>query len=114
MHKAVAIDATDYDPKYDQGWHSNPARDLCFKLQEEAGYPVQSSNVNDEYTATSACDVVLLMQQVVNSLSTISADTFSQAVSQLGTSYQPAFVYGSKFAGNRDGGGEVRTEDYSA
>ena len=44
----------------------------------------------------------------------MTADSFVQAVTGLGTGFQPSLAYGSKFAGNRDGGGQVRTEDYSA
>ena len=114
MDQAVAIDFYDYDAKFDQGWHSNTARDACYKIEADAGLPVQSSNENDEVAAGAACDIVFMLQQVVNRLTTISADNFVHAVSGLGTSFQPAVTYGSKFAGNRDGGGQVRTEDYSA
>ena len=64
--------------------------------------------------AAQVCDTIFFLQTVVNKLSTINADSFVQTVTQLGTSFQPALVYGSKFNGNRDGGGQVRTEDYSA
>jgi hypothetical protein len=114
MDKAVAIDFGDYDPKFDEGWHSNPGRDQCFKIQTEAGYPVQSTNASDETIAAFACDLIFFLQQAVNKLSSISADSFVKAVTELGTSFQPAIAYGSKFNGNRDGGGQVRTEDYSA
>lgn len=114
MDKAVAIDFADYDAKFDQGWHPNAARDLCFKIEADAGYPVRSSNANDEGLAAQACDLIFLLQRGLNSLPMITSDAFVQAVSQFGTAFQPALVYGSKFKGNRDGGGMVRTEDYSA
>ena len=114
MDKAVAVDFHDADVKYDEGWHPNAARDLCFKIQADAGFPVQSSNANDEGIAAQVCDLIFFLQRAINSVSTITADTFTQAVAKFGTAFQPAFAYGSKFAGNRDGGGMVRIEDYSA
>jgi len=115
MDQAVAIDFGDYDPKMDAGWHTNASRDPCFKIEADAGMPVQSSNANDEGLAAQACDFVFFLQRVINSLSTISADSFMQAVGGLGTAFQPALTYGTKFGpGQHDAGAMVRTEDYSA
>src|SRR5205814_3016493 len=94
MDRAVAIDFSDYDPKFDEGWHSNASRDLCFKIQADAGYPVESSHASDETIAAQVCDRIFFLQKVVNGLSNISADSFVQAVGGVGTSFQPALVYG--------------------
>ncbi|HET6809713.1 MAG TPA: hypothetical protein VFH50_01735 [Acidimicrobiales bacterium] len=115
QNNALAISQVDYDPSYDAGWHQNPARTACFQLQGAAGYPVSSSNVNDEVTASTTCDLIFFLQRVVNGLSAITADGFAAQAQTLGTSYPTAVVYGTKFmSGRRDGADEVRTEQYSS
>jgi len=115
QNNALAVSQSDYDPTYDAGWHQNPARVSCFQLQGAAGYPVSSSNPNDEVTAASACDYIFFLQKVVNGLSTITANGFVAQAQTLQTSFPNALVYGSKFlSGRRDGADEVRTEQYSS
>lgn len=113
MNNALAISDTDLDSKFDKGWHTNQDREKCFKIEADAGYPVHSSNVNDEGLAGQYCDMIFLFQRAMNSVSVISNDTLVKAVEGLGTSFGSAFVYGSKFfAGRRDGSDMVRTEIY--
>jgi len=115
MNNAIAVDNSDYDVKYDKGWHANPARDKCFKIEADAGYPVHSSNTNDEGIAGQVCDFVFLLQRAMNSVSVISNDTLVQAVTGLGKSFASAVVYGTKFyPGRRDGGDMVRNEIYKS
>ena len=115
MDHAIAIDQTDNDQKYDEGWHANGARDNCYKIEAEAGFPVSSSNSGDELVAGSACDFVFFVQSLVNSVSSISNDSFIDAAGRLGTSFASSLVYGTKLVpGRRDGGDMVRTEEYFA
>jgi hypothetical protein len=45
----------------------------------------------------------------------VTSDSFSQAVSRLGTSFKSSFVYGTKFErGRRDGSEFARTAEYLA
>jgi hypothetical protein len=86
---------------------------MCFKIEADAGYPVNPSNPNDEGIAAGLCDAVFFIQQVINKLSVLSADAFIDAGQRLGTSFPTAAVYGSKlYPGRRDGGDMVRTEEY--
>lgn len=113
MNKALAIDDSDYDPSDDQGWHTNQARNQCFAIEAQAGYPVNTSNANDEGIAATACDYVFFLQRVINSLPEITTAGFIQAAERLGTSFSNALIFGSKFEpGRRDGADEVRTEEY--
>jgi hypothetical protein len=115
MDKAIAVDDSDSDPKYDVGWHENQARQLCFKIEGDAGYPVSSSNGNDEGIAAIACDVVFAAQRMVNAVPSITADNLVNAWQGFGTSFKSAFVYGTKLApGRRDGADMVRNEEYFA
>ena len=115
QNNALAISQSDYDPTYDAGWHANPARTSCFQIQAAAGYPVASSNPNDEVTAASSCDYIFFLQRVVNGLSSITANGFAAQAQTLGTGFATAVVYGTKFmSGRRDGADEVRTETYSS
>jgi hypothetical protein len=109
----LAVSDSDSDPSDDAGWHTNATREKCFKIEADAGYPVSSSNTNDEGLAAIACDEVFFTQRIINSLSVISADTFVDAVQHLGKTFPSAFVYGTNFfPGRRDGSDMVRTEEY--
>jgi len=111
MDHALAVDSSDIDPLQDAGWRLNAARERCFKIQADAGYPVK--NPADRAFAALYCDWIFFLQRVVNTLPVLSADAFIQAVANLGTSFPTAFVYGSKFVpGRRDGAGLVRTNEY--
>jgi hypothetical protein len=111
----LAVDSNDLDKINDAGWHTNMTREQCYKMQAEAGYPVSSSNLNDELAAATACDVTFYVQRVVNSMSVITTAGFVDATQQLGTSLRSASVFGTKlFPGRRDGGGMSRTEEYFA
>jgi len=111
-HELVISDSWS-DKKYDEGWHSNPAREKCFKIQADAGYPVSSSNENDEGIAAIICDYVFMMQRVINTLPAISADSFINGTVHLGKSFPSAFVYGTNFfPGRRDGSDMIRTAEY--
>jgi hypothetical protein len=113
LNHSLYVDQSDDDPKFDQGWQPNAARQQCFKIEADAGLPPM--NANDEGLATQVCDLIFLMQNAIGKVPVISADSFIQAVAGLGTSFPTAFVYGSKFfPGRRDGGDEVRTEEYVA
>ena len=114
MDHAIAIDHADYDKKFDVGWHTNAEREKCFKIEADAGYPVNSSNLNDEVAAGESCDTVFFLQRVLNGgISLITNDSFISAAEQLGTSFHSAVVYGSKLVpGRRDGGGMMRSEEY--
>jgi hypothetical protein len=113
MDRAIAIDHADYDKKFDEGWRTNVTRERCFKMMADAGYPVNSSNANDEVIAGSACDMTSFFQRVLNKSSLITNDNFIKVAATLGTSFPSAVVYGTKFvSGRRDGGGMMRTEEY--
>jgi hypothetical protein len=113
MDKALAIDQGDYDKSKDEGWHLNATREKCFKLQADAGYPVASSNANDEAIAAQVCDFVFFMQRAINSSTVVSNDAVIEAAGKFGTSLGSAIVYGTKLVpGRRDGGDMVRTEEY--
>lgn len=113
MDNALAIDNSDSDEQFDKGWHSNPDRDKCFKIEADAGYPVHSSNQNDEGIAAQACDIVFFFQRAMNAVSVISNDSLVQAISGFGKTMGSALVYGNNFfPGRRDGGDMVRTEIY--
>ena len=115
MDKSLAIMDSDFDPKDDQGWHPNKQRELCWKIEKDAGFPVSSSNVNDEGLAGQACDEVFFLQTVMNRLKVITADTFMQALNGLGRSFASGFVYGTQFGpGLHDGSAAVRQASYSA
>ena len=113
MDNALAIDDSDSDKKYDEGWQVNQNREKCFKIQADAGYPVHSSNQNDEGIAAQVCDIIFMLQRAMNAVSVISNDTLVQAIAGFGKTQGSAFVYGTKFfPGRRDGGNMVRTEIY--
>jgi hypothetical protein len=113
LDHSMYVDQSDYDPMYDQGWRPNTARQQCFKIESDAGVPPKNSN--DEGLAAQSCDLVFVLQDAIGKVPVISADSFIQSVAGLGTSFPTAFVYGSKFfPGRRDGGDEVRTEEYFA
>lgn len=113
MDHALAIDQSDYDKSKDAGWHINQTREKCFKIQADAGYPVNSSNANDQVIAGIACDTAFFVQRLVNKMPTLSADAFIEAAGTLGSSFPSAIVYGTKLIpGRRDGGDLVRTEEY--
>jgi hypothetical protein len=115
MDKAIAIMDSDFEPKDDAGWHSNKQRELCWQIEKDAGYPVSSSNVNDEGLAGQACDQVFFLQKNINRLQSITSDTFMQSVNSLGRTFPSAFVYGTQFAaGLHDGSAAVRQASYSA
>jgi hypothetical protein len=113
MDHALAIDQSDYDPVFDEGWRTNQARERCYKLVADAGFPVQ--NTEDRKVTSHACDFVFFLQHVLNRMSVVSADEFIQETSRLGTSFASAYVYGTKFGpGQRDGGDLVRTAEFLA
>ena len=115
MDKAIAIMDTDFAPRFDAGWHTNKARELCFKIEADAGMPVQSSNENDEGRAAQACDYIFFTQQVINQLDALNSDAFIQVVNGLGREFHSAFVYGTEFAANQhDGSAAVRQAEYFA
>jgi hypothetical protein len=113
MNNALAIDQSDYTIKFDEGWKVNKFREDCFKIQSDAGYPPSRSNLNDQAIAGATCDIVFMLQRVINSLPMITVSRFVDAVQHLGTSMPSAIVYGTKlFPGRRDGGNMVRTSQY--
>jgi hypothetical protein len=113
MDNALAIDNSDGDVKFDKGWHPNPHREKCFKIEADAGYPVHSSNQNDEGIAAQACDIVFMLQRALNAVSVISNDALVQTITGFGKTLGSALVYGNYFfKGRRDGGNMVRTEIY--
>src|SRR3954454_24414110 len=115
MDKALAILDSDYEPKDDAGWRTNKQRELCWKIEADAGYPVSPSNVNDEGLAAQACDEVFFLQTSINRLRVITSDGFMQAVNGLGRSFPSAVVYGTQFAaGLHDGSAAVRSAEYFA
>jgi hypothetical protein len=109
----LSVDDSDYDPKYDTGWHPNAARVSCFKIETDAGLPPKPGNINDQYYATTGCDMVFLLQRILNRVSVVSTDAFVQSMSGLGTSFASATVYGTFFSSTRhDGSDYVRVEEY--
>jgi len=109
----LAVDGSDNDKANDVGWHTNQTREKCFKIQADAGYPVSSSNTNDEGIAAAVCDAIFFLQRVVNSASVLSNDEIVRVTQQLGKSFPTALIYGSYFfPGRRDGGNMVRIEEY--
>jgi hypothetical protein len=116
MDKAIAIMDNDSDPSYDAGWRPNKTREQCFKIEADAGFPVSTSNLNDESLAAQACDMVFFIQFVINRLgSSLTSNAFVQEVAALGRSFPTATVYGTQFArGLRDGSAEVRQAEYFA
>jgi hypothetical protein len=114
MDKAIAIMETDDSAKYDVGWHNNPAREKCYKIQAAAGLKVRSSNSGDEANASQACDHIFFIQRVLNSMTApFNSDRFVQAVEALGTGFPSAVVYGTRFGpGRHDGADLVRTAEY--
>jgi hypothetical protein len=113
MDRAIAIMESDFDKRYDEGWHTNQTREKCFKIQADAGLPVSQSNLNDEGIAAQACDEIFFVQQVINGLSTISSDAFVQEVESLGAKFPSATVYGTRFLpGRHDGADRVRQAEY--
>ena len=113
QNNLLAIDDSDGDAQYDVGWHTNQARQKCFQIEANAGYPVNSSNQNNEGIAAGVCDDVFFVQQVINSLPVVSTANFVTAAQNLGYGFSPAVVYGSWLTpGRRDGGDMFRTEEY--
>ena len=113
QNNLLAILDSDESPKNDVGYHQNPAREKCFKIEADAGLPVSDSNDNDEGLAAQACDVVFFLQQVINQLPVLSTNAFVSEVQKLGSTFKPAFVYGTRFfPGRLDGSDMVRTVQY--
>ncbi len=113
MDRAIAVMDSDNDAKYDQGWHTNKTRKKCFKIMADAGYPVRSSNENDEGIAAQVCDIVFFTQMVMNRASSLTSDGFVQTVETLGRDFPSAYVYGTEFGpGLHDGSAAVRKAEY--
>ena len=113
QNHAIAILDDDEQASHDAGYHANAAREKCFKIEADAGLPVSESNDNDEGLAAQACDVVFFLQQVINQLPVLSTNAFIEQVQKLGTSFKPAFVYGTRlFPGRLDGSDQVRKAEY--
>jgi hypothetical protein len=103
----------DSDPANDAGWHANATRQRCFKIEADAGYPVSSSNTNDEGIAASLCDIFFFLQRAINSSTVVTNDAVIAAAEKFGKTYPTAAVYGSNlFPGRHDGGDMVRTAVY--
>src|SRR3954452_8005736 len=114
MDKALAILDSDYEPKDDAGWRTNKQRELCWKIEADAGYPVSPSNVNDEGLAAQACDEVFFLQSAINKLRVVTVDNFVQAVNGFGRTFPSAVVYGTQFGpGLHDGSAAVRQAEYA-
>jgi len=114
MDKALAILDSDYEPKDDAGWRTNKQRELCWKIEADAGYPVSPSNVNDEGLAAQACDEVFFLQSAMNKLRVVTVDNFVQAVNGFGRTFPSAVVYGTQFGpGLHDGSAAVRQAEYA-
>ena len=114
MDRAIAIMESDSSASNDEGWRLNQRRELCYKIQAQAGMPVKSSNSGDESAASNACDQIFFIQEAINSIDgVITSDTFVRAVEGFGTSWPSAAVYGTKFGpGLHDGAAMVRTAQY--
>ena len=107
----LAIMDSDSKPANDAGWHQNAQRQACFKIESDAGMPPQ--NENDQALAAQYCDVFFFLQRILNSLSVVNSDNVINQVSTLGTSFKPAYVYGTNlFPGRRDGSDKVRQAEY--
>src|SRR3954454_19519962 len=115
MDKALAILDSDYEPKDDAGWHPNRQRELCWKIEADAGSPISPSNVEDEGLAAQSCDEIFFLQAAINRLHVITTDGLVQAVDGFGRTFPSAVVYGTQFAaGLHDGSAAVRQAEYSA
>jgi hypothetical protein len=116
MDKAIAILDSDYEPKNDAGWHANPARQKCFQIQAAAGFPVSSGNANDEGIAAQVCDLVFFTQLVFNRMgTTLTNETFINALTGIGRQFPSAFVYGTQVSPTqRDASAAVRSAEYLA
>jgi hypothetical protein len=111
MDHEIAIMDVDYKPEHDAGWHLNPQRQLCFKIESDAGLPPK--NENDEAIASGTCDAIFFLQTLVNAVPYITSDSLINEVAKLGTSFKTAFVYGSNlFPGRRDGSDKIRQAEY--
>jgi hypothetical protein len=111
MDHELAIMDSDSKPEYDAGWHQNVQRQQCFKIESDAGLPPK--NENDQSLAAQYCDVIFFFQRLVNAVPQITADTVINQVSQLGTSFKTAYIYGTNFfPGRRDGSDKVRQAEY--
>lgn len=111
----LAVTDTDLEAANDEGWHLNKARVRCFNIMKSYGLPPKDGNINDEAQAALSCDMAFFLQRILNSLSVISSDTFLQAVTQMGTTFASAEVYGTNlFPGRRDGSDSVRAVEYFA
>jgi hypothetical protein len=110
-HELAILD-TDSDPENDAGWHLNSQRELCFKIEKQAG--LSPKNDEDRGLAAQTCDVIFFLQRLVNAVvPTVNADTVINQVARLGTSFAPAAVYGTNFfPGRRDGSDKVRLVQY--
>ena len=111
MDHEIAIMDSDDKPADDDGWHQNAQRQACFKIEADAGMPPK--NENDQSLAAQYCDVIFFLQRILNSSPVITADAVINEVAHLGTSFKPAFVYGTNFfPGRRDGSDKVRQAEY--
>lgn len=109
-HELAILDS-DSKPSDDDGWHQNAQRQKCFKIESDAGLPPK--NENDQSLAAQYCDVIFFLQRLINSVSVLNADTVINQVATLGTSFKPAYVYGTNlFPGRRDGSDKVRQAEF--
>jgi hypothetical protein len=115
MDKALAVLDSDYEPKDDAGWHANKQRELCWKIEADAGYPISPSNVEDEGLAAQSCDEIFFLQRAMNGLRVVTSNNFVAAVNGFGQAFPSATVYGTRFAaGLHDGSAAVRSAEYFA
>ena len=111
----LEVSDSDLEAADDAGWHLNAAREKCFKIEADAGYPVKPGNGNDEAQAALDCDTAFFLQRLINSLGVITVDNVLAAANGLGTSFSSALVYGTNlFPGRRDGSDYVRVLEYFA
>lgn len=109
----LEVSDSDLEATNDAGWHLNAARENCFKIEADAGYPVKAGNGNDEAEAALDCDTAFFLQRLLNSLSLITVDNVLNAADGLGSSFASALVYGTNlFPGRRDGSDYVRVLEY--
>ena len=111
----LAIDDSDSDKVNDAGWHTNQFREKCFKIQADAGLPVNSSHQNDEGIASIVCDEIFMLQRLINATPAVSNDNVLAALEHLGKGFGSALVYGTNFfPGRHDGSDMVRPEEFLA
>jgi ABC-type branched-subunit amino acid transport system substrate-binding protein len=86
----------------------SPPDALCRKIMADAGEPAEDSRF-ELAQAVHTCEGLFLLKTVLDRVGSVRPDTFLPGLESLGTSYQPALTFATRFGvGRHDGASQYR------